>query len=278
MDYNYLCPVCNKSKGLRRFKWGQYHLIHCAICELDYCGEMIKKEIGGNSSPVNLEGIEMMADVFHRTNKLAKLFSIKRKKYYENLLKRKCNKILEVGCGPGVFYNAWKDLNVDWTGVDINPFWKEFGGENGVPVSNDSIDSIQKQFDVIVAHQVIEHVENPLTFMNDIKSLLKPGGIIHLELPNQLGFSAKLRKISPKLSSDYGFIQPPMHLRAYTKKTIKYLFETFALEAQRIFVCGNTDRIWGQVREYKSIQKLYYSFTGKIGMGSLLIGVAQLKS
>ena len=77
MDYNSLCPVCNKEVGLRPFKWGEYDLIHCNVCKLDYCGEMIEKEKDGDSSPVNPSGIEMMSDVFHRTEEMAKLFLIK---------------------------------------------------------------------------------------------------------------------------------------------------------------------------------------------------------
>ena len=276
MNYKLLCPVCNKEEGLRPFNWGEYNLIHCDICRLDYCGEMAEKEIGGDSSPVNLSGIEMMADVFHRTEEMAKFFLINRKKIYEKLLNRKCDKVLEVGCGPGVFYKPWIELNVEWTGVDINPFWKQFGEKNEVPISNQSLNSINNKFDVVTAHQVIEHVEDPITFMKNIKSLLRPGGILHLELPNQISLSARLRKISPKISHDYGFVQPPMHLRAYCKKTIKYLFDSLDLKSQMLFVCSNTDKIWGQVREYSLPQQFYYTFTGKIGMGSLLIGVAQL--
>ena len=172
----------------------------------------------------------------------------------------------------------WKKLNVDWLGTDINPFWSEFGHKNEVPISNQPIDLIENKFDVITAHQVIEHVEDPLKFMKAIKSLLKPRGVVHLELPNQFGLSARLRKISPKISKDYGFIQPPMHLRAYSKETIKYLFDSLGLQSQMAFTCGNTNKIWGQAREYSLPQKLYYTFSGKIGMGSLLIGIAQIKS
>ncbi len=278
MNYNSFCPVCNKEEGLRPFKWGKYDLIHCNICELDYCGEMIEKEIGGDSSPVNLSGIKMMSDVFHRTEKLARMFIFKRKSFYEKLLHRNCEKVLEVGCGPGVFYKPWNKLNVDWFGTDINPFWSEFGQKNEVPISNQPIDLIENKFDVIMAHQVIEHVEDPLKFMKTIKSLLKPRGVIHLELPNQFSLSARLRKISPMISKDYGFIQPPMHLRAYSKKTIKYLFDSLGLKSQMAFACGNTNKIWGQARKYSLPQKLYYTCSGKIGMGSLLIGIAQIKS
>ena len=278
MNYRSLCPVCHNNDKLHRFKWGTYNIIHCGICELDYCSEMLEKEIGGDSSPVNSSGIQMMSQSFHSTNKMAEMFSFKRKQAYEKLLNRNCDKVLEVGCGPGVFYQPWTDLNVMWTGIDINPYWKKLGQANGVPVSNAPMDSIEEKFDVVMAHQVIEHVEDPITFIKGIKALLKPGGIIHLELPNQFSFSARLRKISSKISYDYGFIQPPMHLRAYSKKTVRYLFDSLDLQSQMIFICANTDQIWGQVRDYNLAQHCFYRFSGKIGMGSLLIGIAQLKS
>lgn len=275
MNYNSVCPVCSNRDQLNSSKWGDYNVIHCNNCELDYCGEMNEKEIGGDSSPVNLQGIKMMSDVFYKTSDLAMVFASKRKKIYETFLSRPCKKVLEVGCGPGVFYKPWRDLNVDWTGTDINSYWKDFGEKNGVPISNESIDSMINKYDVVLAHQVIEHVEDPIKFMKTISGLLKPGGIIHLELPNQSSLTARLRKISSSFSYDYGFIQPPMHLRAYSEKTINYLYKRLNLSSKMIFVCGNTDRTWGQVREYNFIQKCLYNISDTLGMGSLLIGLGQ---
>ena len=113
--------------------------------------------------------------------------------------------------------------------------------------------------------------------MKNIISLLNPGGIIHLELPNQDGFTSRIRRISPKLFYDYGFIQPPMHLRAYRKRTIKYLFNYLDLELKKIFICSNNNKTWGQARKYSFLQNSLYSISGGIGLGSLLIGLAQLK-
>ena len=126
-----------------------------------------------------------------------------------------------------------------------------------------------------MAYQVIEHVEDPISFMESIMVRLKPGGIVHLELPNQNSLTSKLRKISPRLSYDYGFIQPPMHLRAFRKKTISRLFEEFKLDSKMVLTCGNTDKTWGQVRDYSLFQKSLYTITGGMGLGSLLIGLAQ---
>jgi 2-polyprenyl-3-methyl-5-hydroxy-6-metoxy-1,4-benzoquinol methylase len=275
MNFEKSCPVCTSSDKLIRFNWGEYPVIHCNQCGLDYCSQMVEKESGGNSSPVHMEGIEMMTKAFHKTNALAMKYAEKRLAIYESILNRKCQNVLEVGCGPGVFYRPWQESNVSWTGIDINPYWKKFGEKNQIPISNYSIDSINGQYDVVMAYQVIEHVEDPISFMESIMVRLKPGGIIHLELPNQNSLTSKLRQFSSKLSYDYGFIQPPMHLRAFRKKTISRLFKDFKLDSKMVLTCGNTDKIWGQVRDYNLPQKSLYKLTGSIGLGSLLIGVAQ---
>ena len=276
MNFNSICPLCQNSDFLKSFNWGSYKVIHCMQCQLDYCGEMVEKEFGGDSSPVTAQGVEMMSNSFHKTNQLANAYARKRKNIYESLLENNCKSIIEVGCGPGVFYKPYKKLNVKWVGVDINPYWKSFGEKNDVPISNASIDSITEKYDVVLAYQVIEHVEDPVTFMNSLKSLLNPGGVVHLELPNQNSFTSRLRKISSIISHDYGFIQPPMHLRAFRKSTVEYLFNKLNLKTRKLFVCGNTNNTWGQVREYSTLQKSLYTITGKIGLGSLLIGIAQL--
>jgi 2-polyprenyl-3-methyl-5-hydroxy-6-metoxy-1,4-benzoquinol methylase/Zn ribbon nucleic-acid-binding protein len=275
MNFEKSCPVCTNSDKLIRFNWGEYPVIHCKDCGLDYCSQMVEKESGGDSSPVHMEGVEMMAKAFHKTNALAMKYTDNRLAIYESILNRKCQNVLEVGCGPGVFYKPWRDSNVSWTGIDINPYWKEFGEKNQIPISNYSIDSLNGQHDVVMAYQVIEHVEDPISFMESIMARLKPGGIIHLELPNQNSLTSKLRQISSKLSYDYGFIQPPMHLRAFREKTIYRLFKNFNLDTKMVFTCGNTDKTWGQVRDYSLFQKSLYSITGGLGFGSLLIGMAQ---
>jgi len=275
--HNIPCPVCKNQNNLHSFKWNDFSVTHCQNCNLDFCKEMIQKEVGGDSSPVHKEGIDMMSSSYFKTKKLAMDFVSKRKIIYDKLLSRNCRKVLDIGCGPGVFYNPWRQLNIEWKGIDINPYWSRFGQENKIPISSKPINSFAEKFDVVTAHQVIEHVNDPISFMKNIKGLLNPGGIIHLELPNQNSLTAKLRKISSRISYDYGFIQPPMHLRAYHKETIKYLFESLNLESIMLFNCGNTDLTWGQVRNYRLIQKLIYGFSGKIGMGSILIGLARLK-
>ena len=51
----------------------------------------------------------------------------KRIVYFEKILERKCQNILDIGCGPGVFWKPYKNLSINWTGVEVSPFWIEFG-------------------------------------------------------------------------------------------------------------------------------------------------------
>ena len=88
MNYNSICPVCQKSEQLNSFKWGIYNIIHCLNCRLDYCGEMDEKEKDGDSSPVHMPGITMMANMFYKTQYIFSLritiltFVLLRKVYF----------------------------------------------------------------------------------------------------------------------------------------------------------------------------------------------------
>ena len=272
--FNKNCPICDCISPF--FKWNDYYVYKCGKCGLLF-SDLSLKEVGGNSSPVDSNGISFMADSFFRTKDIANSFAIKRKNIYEKILKRKCKSILEIGCGPGVFYDSYNNISVNWTGIEINPFWIQFGIENNIPIQSTKLSKIKGKFDVIASHQVLEHIENPNKFMDEIKSKLNPGGLIHFELPNQNSLTSKLRQISPKISYDFGFIQPPMHLRAYNHKSLRYFFDKHGLNTIKIKTCGNNHKIWGQARIYSIPKKLIYSLSELIGLGSLLVGLAVKK-
>ena len=235
---------------------------------------MILKEEGGDSSPVHEAGTKMMEQSFYTTSKIALHYTKKRIPIYEKYLNRNVKKVLDIGCGPGVFYKPMKEQSIDWSGIEINPFWVRFAKKNNIPVSNKKMIKINEKFDVVTAHQVLEHIEKPNFFLEEIKEKLKIGGILHLELPNQKSLTSNLRMISPSLSYDYGFIQPPMHLRAYSEKTLSYLLNRNGFKIIKLITCSNNHKVWGQVRKYSVFQKAMYSFSGLINRGSLLIGLA----
>jgi SAM-dependent methyltransferase len=73
-----------------------------------------------------------------------------------------------------------------------------------------------QSFDVVVAGEFIEHIENPLEFMRDIKARL-PGVQLILSTPNGVSFANTL------LGSIQREVQHPDHLHAFTYKVLNTL-------------------------------------------------------
>jgi SAM-dependent methyltransferase len=92
-------------------------------------------------------------------------------------------RVLDVGCGKKPYKSLFRNVD-EYIGMDIeNP---------GHDHSNESIDVFydgeifpfpDQSFDSVLTNQVLEHVFNPLDFMNEISRVLKPGGHLLLTVP-----------------------------------------------------------------------------------------------
>lgn len=102
--------------------------------------------------------------------------------------------ILDVGCGAGTYLTypiAKRFPSVHVVGVDSDEVSIAFARQS-YPLPNlefqmlDLLNS-EARFDLIVASEVIEHVEDPQEFLSSLKSRLNPGGSLILTLPNGYG-------------------------------------------------------------------------------------------
>lgn len=57
---------------------------------------------------------------------------------------------------------------------------------------NDHWPASDKEFDLIVCLEVIEHLENPRHFFRELSRILRPGGSAIVSTPNQLSLASKL--------------------------------------------------------------------------------------
>lgn len=60
---------------------------------------------------------------------------------------------------------------------------------------NNKIDFENKYFDIIIAKDILEHLENPSILGSEIQRLLKPSGYAVIDVPNHFFFSMRLRII-----------------------------------------------------------------------------------
>ncbi|MEQ1543923.1 methyltransferase domain-containing protein [Methyloglobulus sp.] len=96
-------------------------------------------------------------------------------------------KILDVGTGGGEFAYLLKSLGHDVSGIEPNKGYAEFSRqEYGLNIQVGFIQDIQQpdeSFELITIWHVLEHTENPCDVLTKLHALLKPQGILVVEVP-----------------------------------------------------------------------------------------------
>ncbi|MCX6727365.1 MAG: class I SAM-dependent methyltransferase [Candidatus Saccharibacteria bacterium] len=95
---------------------------------------------------------------------------------------KKNMKVLEIGPGFGGFYDRIKDVpGLKYTGLDLDPKIVSFTNKHFKTdvFKYDSIENLntKDKFDLIVAFEVLEHIEAPGDVIDTVASLLKPKGV-----------------------------------------------------------------------------------------------------
>ena len=98
-------------------------------------------------------------------------------------------RMLEIGCGLGFFLKGVAD-HCDWDvqGVDTADGIEAFARDKlGLKVTQGRFEEAQfadGQFDLVRAKDVLEHVPYPMSFLEDVRRILRPGGRLDLWVPN----------------------------------------------------------------------------------------------
>lgn len=148
---------------------------------------------------------------------------------------RKTNKILDVGCGPGLFLIEAKKRGWDVYGTEFTDKQIIYLNGKGIKTSQGKLteSSFDKgSFDIIISSEVIEHINNPTEEMYLFHYFLRKGGLTYITTPN---FNAIERFI---LKGKYNIIQYPEHLCYYTPKTINLLLRNAGFEKIKIKTTG----------------------------------------
>lgn len=160
---------------------------------------------------------------------------------------RKTNRILDVGCGNGLFLEVAKKRN--W-----EVFGTEFTDENVERCRKKNINIFQgdisknpfdkNSFDAVVSFEVIEHINNPHAYSSSIRDLLRHGGMFYFTTPN---FNALNKYI---LGSKWNIVEYPEHLCYFTKRTANKLLSLNGFEKHKILTTGiNLNRFYSSMEK-----------------------------
>lgn len=101
-------------------------------------------------------------------------------------------RILDVGCGTGSLITLpLGSLGYNILGIDIDKASIDFALKNNiynnVSFKQERIENIYDKYDIIIASELLEHLENPLEFLNILETKLNENGIIIITTPNGFG-------------------------------------------------------------------------------------------
>ncbi len=132
---------------------------------------------------------------------------------------------LEVGGGLGAFAGLIADMRPGWT-VKLNEMNQEslnvarqvFAQKFEVTsLDADALQATGQRFDVISSVAVVEHIPNPLPFLESYAQLLKPGGVLVIVVPH---FSPLNTLISKGSSAN---VVPPYHTSLFSQEALRRL-------------------------------------------------------
>jgi len=121
----------------------------------------------------------------------------------------KGKRVLEIGCGTGIFTRYFAATGADVTAVDISEELLKAAQERGLPQNVELIRapfeelSTDKPFDAIVGSSVLHHLEIRPALMH-IFRLLKTGGVLAFGEPNMLNPQVMAQKNVPWIKERLG--------------------------------------------------------------------------
>ena len=239
---NDICKVCSSQesrklgvRGNREYSGAdkksfphlRTNVVKCKHCGFIFCNPTIKQ-----SSALELKHYgdsEVYRASSHNEDSLAFVAGIGIiQKYRTN------GDLMDIGAGKGEFISFANKNGYCASGlepsIDLGRYAKEnYGADIFLGGLSDFVSVKSRKYDVVTLFHVLEHIEDPKLFIQNLKKILKQEGVAYIEVPNgdatllriaDLFFKIIRRNWSARLSP----LHPPFHSVAYTKKSLRYLF------------------------------------------------------
>lgn len=161
----------------------------------------------------------------------------------EELRDGRKGRLLDIGCGRGESLVAARESGWEAEGIEPSEDFARYGRETlGVNVRHGFIEQTDYQdgeFDFVILNAVLEHVYEPMPLLQEARRLLRPGGLIFLDVPNEAGlyftlgslfFKLQGRKWSLNLSPTF----EPYHVAGFSPRTLNFALERAGFRTERM--------------------------------------------
>lgn len=138
-------------------------------------------------------------------------------------------RVLDVGSGMGWFLEVGMEDGLDMHAMDVSPYAGKLAQRLGVPTHVGTLDDApwkEGYFDTLYMAHVLEHVSDPLLFLQGASRLLNHHGRAIIAVPNHRSLQADCRMQGPRW---LGY-NPPEHLWHFHRHSLSNLLKRAGLE------------------------------------------------
>jgi len=256
------CRICqsNETTILRNVQSphteSEYHLYYCIKCKCRFFNHL--------EHEVDLRNFYQTLSQNHQATIQPEF---KKKKSWvdlkENLtiiLDKNPASILDVGCRTGDFLMHFDD-NIRREGVELAQDYAHIAEERGLLIYNDFIENItfEKKYDIVSCLAILEHLTEPIKFLNTINELVDDKGLLVILIPTAECLKEKTLNL---LKIRWHMYRPPEHLNFFSK----YYLDEFMIQkgfrlVRREFTTGGMINIFSSIKILRKISgKIFYYY------------------
>lgn len=241
-----LCPICEvspaKSLGLRGGAAHRQVLgVQSEIWRCGRCGLIFP-----NPMPVPADGLEqhyaISPDVFFQNHESA---SREQAAAYilgpaEKILGRK-GRLLDIGAGRGELLRVALQQGWSAVGIEPSPTFAEYAARfSGAEIRQEPIERCgfaDGSFDVVILSAVLEHLYQPDDVIREISRVLRVGGVLYVDVPNEDGLYFRVGNLYQRLRGRKWVINlsptfSPFHVFGFTPESLRALLSKHDLKPE----------------------------------------------
>lgn len=225
------CPICDSSKSRYERLLAGFQLERCAHCGLVFVNPRqafdaimsLYKEKEDPQSCIDVYQRIATSDVLARYDRKLALL--------ERRLGQK-GRLLDFACAAAYLVERASKQGWEAYGLDLGEWVRQAADLRGV--KNVLIGTLVDQhfpdgwFDVVYASQIFEHLQSPMEDLAEISRILKPGGILYIEVPNYRTLPIMANR------DDFELNSPPQHINYFTPGALRTMLARSGFRIEEI--------------------------------------------